>query len=146
MNEPESRAPQVERIEVTSREIPTSTGATIIEIVIAGEYPPGDLGEAHAREIIRASTAIVARFSPAAVLLNFEGLDYTRGKAMQELWALGVGSYEERMAMPSCAYAKGRTKDALEWLFEPGMICAQLKIPLIGDREEAIRHLEQRFG
>ena len=129
------RKPKSEQIRVSSSACWETEQGRLLEICFEGTYPPGSLGNEHARKMIDFASKMIAAEKPGAVLYNLLQLNYSWGDTIVGL-ARPLVDTEHNTILPACIYAEGSTAAALKALL-PAFV--DYEVELFQDRDPAPR-------
>ena len=128
----------------TSEQVALNASGPIVAVRFAGKYPPGSEGNASAAEMVNYLRSVLVATDAAAVLFDFQSLQYTWGDVIGALaWALLT---PPKHVLPSAIVAQARTARALAPL-----LCPQFAFGIVGTRmfdntPEALEHLQQMLA
>jgi serine/threonine protein kinase len=138
-----SSATMAPRVECHHERVCESPQGPVVAVSFRGFYPPGSLGNEHARQMRDYLAAVVAEAEPAAALLDLTALDYESGDALGGL-ALPLRKGATG-CLPFCIVATGRTAEAVRPLVSPNWLLGVLGGKLFETRQEAVAYLAARL-
>src|SRR5262245_20054242 len=133
-------------LKCTTEILDESRQRSVLRIAFDGTYPPGSEGNAAAELMRREVVEAVARYRPAAVLLDLRGLVYTWGDTIGGIaFALAGSNRTFPLSIPTGVLALGRTAEALKPLFGSTFIFGIAGAQLFESVDAAIDYLKGRL-